>query len=451
MRSSKYAGRAFRLGFFLSVILLSFGERASAAPPPVFPGAEGYGTRSYGGSGRNLSPPSTTVYRVTSLSDSGKGTLRECVEGKTPRTCVFETSGKIKLLKELKVSYPYLTIAGQTAPSPGIMITGAGIRITTNDVLIRHLQVRVGDGSEGPSPQLRDGVNVAGQNGRVAYNVVLDHLSISWAVDENFDTWYDTTHDVTLCYSIVSEALHKSIHPRGAHSMGVLIGDRNKQITLHHNLLAHNYDRNPRIKSGATVDFVGNVIYNWGGTSGWNLANLSDTDGLKKPTLLNFVSNYYKPGPQSSQRAPLYGAPAPPRSLVYADGNIGPTRPADSGSEWLISSIAASPFQSKVPVFPLTAAQPSNTQSLYDLVLAKSGSRPKERNSADARVINEVKTKTGKLKDCVSGCKNSAGGYPSTPIVKKAFSLPADPNGDSNKNGYTNLEDYLNSLAQQLE
>ena len=252
----------------------------------MFPGAEGFGTTTTAGSGRHLDSPSATVYLVSNLSNDGAGSLRKCMEASGPRTCIFETSGAIWLEKAIQVKEPYLTVAGQTAPSPGIAVFGAGLQIETHDVLLRHLQVRVGDKSVGPKPSTRDALTVIGRSHRPAYNVVLDHLSLSWAVDENFSTYGGHVSDITLSNSIISEALMNSIHPKGSHSKGMLIGDDSKRVSLHHNLLAHNHDRNPRMKPGADVEFIGNFVYNWGGTSPWNGANLSDTGKTGIPVIV---------------------------------------------------------------------------------------------------------------------------------------------------------------------
>src|SRR5690606_6423771 len=158
------------------------------------------------GSGRHLTPPRTRLYKVTTLAPDGPGSLTACVRGTKPRVCAFEVSGVIRLDDPLVVRSPYLTIAGQTAPPPGIRIRGAGVRVESHDVLLQHLEIRVGDAPEGPNPVSRDGISI-GHGRRPVYNVVIDHASISWAIDENL-TVFGTAHDVTVSSSIISEALH---------------------------------------------------------------------------------------------------------------------------------------------------------------------------------------------------------------------------------------------------
>ena len=143
-----------------------------AAPAlPIIPGAVGFGITTPAGSGRHLSTPQTTVYKVTNLNSSGSGSLAACTGASGPRVCVFEVAGTINLTSELKVKNPYITIAGQTAPSPGITLRGAGLRITTHDVLVQHIRIRVGDNPNGPNPENRDGLGINGQSG--VYNIVV--------------------------------------------------------------------------------------------------------------------------------------------------------------------------------------------------------------------------------------------------------------------------------------
>ena len=172
---------------------------------PVFPGAEGFGTRTVAGRGGK-------VIEVTSLEDDGLGTLRAAVNHPLARIIVFRIAGTIELKSELQIKHPFVTIAGQTAPGGGICIKDAGITIITHDVLLQHIRVR--PGNKGPvDADINDAVSILGPHAGTdgAYNVVLDHISASWSEDETVSTWYGA-HDITISWSIISEALNRSRH-----------------------------------------------------------------------------------------------------------------------------------------------------------------------------------------------------------------------------------------------
>jgi hypothetical protein len=230
----------------------------------------------------------------------------------------------------------------------------------------------------------------------------------------------------------------------------MLIGDGVKRVSVHHNLLANNYDRNPRAKPGTELEFISNVVYGWGGSSSWNQANISDSDKTGIPSQLAFLGNYYKPGPSSPKGATVYGKPPASGSRVYVLSNLGPSRTSDSQSEWAISSLPAS-HRATTPPFPLSGIVPSSPLETYQQVLAHAGSRPRESNSVDRRIVSEVSSGTGTIKDCVVGCTRAAGGYPTMPSTQRTLELPQNPNGDDNSNGYTNLEEWLQQLASEVE
>ena len=159
------------------------------------------------------------MIEVTNLNDRGPGTLRTAIEAEGPRIVVFRVGGTIELDSMLEVSNPFITIAGQTAPGGGITLknrssTRSPLRIVTNDVIVRYIRSRPGPNG-GTSC---DGIQILSG----ASNVIVDHVSVSWAVDENINTWSETSN-ITIQWSIISEGLHESNHPEGAHRMGVLL------------------------------------------------------------------------------------------------------------------------------------------------------------------------------------------------------------------------------------
>lgn len=414
---------------------------APKADRPAFPGATGFGVHAVGGATPGSSSTEPRIVRVTSLEDRGEGTLRACIELSGPRTCIFEVAGRIHLSKPLSVSEPFLTVAGQTAPPPGVTITGAGIRLAASNVVIRHLAIRVGDDPKGPNPISRDGVVIDGSKGP-ASAIVLDHLSISWALDENFSTYGPGVHDVTLSNSILAEGLYRSIHPDGPHSMGILIGEGTQRITITGCLLAHNNDRNPRQKAGSSLEFASNLVYGWGGLSGAHGANLSDTSSSDAPTLLNFTGNYYLPAPYSPRRAPVYSKPSSSKLRVSVARNIGPTRPNEKESEWLIADIPET-ARSAEPAFPGSGMKAEDPLQSFEGVLKLAGSRPLERDEVDRRIVEDVRNTSGSLRDRVDR-------WPDFVEQRRALKTPPTPFADTDRNGYTDLEDWLECYARSV-
>lgn len=181
---------------------------------------------------------STRYYKVTSLNDSGRGTLRECAQATGSRVCLFEVGGTIKLNSDIVIKSNSVLIAGQTAPSPGITLTRAGLSVRARNVEIDHLAIRPGDSTIGSNPSERNAISVGAESTTGVYSVSLRNLSLTWAVDENFSTWYTATRNIWLKNSIVAEALNDSIHPKGPHSAGVLNGFGTHSITYEGNLIA---------------------------------------------------------------------------------------------------------------------------------------------------------------------------------------------------------------------
>lgn len=427
---------------------------------PVFPGAEGFGTRTKAGRGGK-------VIEVTSLADNGPGTLREALNDPDPRIIVFRVSGCIELQEDLVVNHPFVTVAGQTAPGGGILIKNNGLCITSHDVLIQHLRIRPGCGGKG-NPDDNDAICLLGPDKTIegAYNVVIDHCSASWGEDETVSI-VNGAHDITLCWSIVSEALNKGRHSKVNHSAGLLVGYGAEHVSIHHNLLAHNGFRNPLIKDGGTHDVVNNVIYNWGASA----AQVYDDDAN---TFLNFTGNAFLPGPSTPafpkefivEAEPKKGKPEP---KVFLLDNSGPHRPVEGKDEWSLAAFGwgeqnvpkecrmTEPFKT----FPVTRMP---VQEVVEKVLAQAGATAPRRDAVDLRVLKDVKTRTGRIIDK----PEDAGGYPEiaagTPPAdsdhdgmpddwEKKMGLnpndPADGKTEHAGTGYTHIEAYLHARSQE--
>jgi hypothetical protein len=435
-------GLLLALYFFSSALL----PRISVAEPPslpIIPGLHGFGTMTVAGSGRNLTPPKSAVFVISNLNSSGPHSLKECIEGRTPRTCIFSVGGEIQLPEALRIKSPFITIAGQTAPRPGITLTGSGIVVSTHDVLIQHISIRPGDGRKGHPPGERDGISIGAPPPRSAYNVVINHVSLTWAIDENLSTAYPTTHDVTISHSLIAEGLHRSIHPKGPHSKGVMVGDGSKRITLFQNLIAFNEERNPYLKPGSSTEFINNVVYGWGEKGGWSLCNTSAYENDAAPIELTFIGNTYKPAPSSVRVWPIYAQKPNPASEIYEHDTVATL--ADGRTTTSVFSTAARSPISSPGMHAESAAQS------YTKVLSSSGARPSQRGQPERRIVSEVITGTGEIKDCLERCSRAAGPWVRPSMTRARLRVPRYPFQDSNKDGYTNLENWLHRKAVQVE
>ncbi|MCE7981963.1 MAG: pectate lyase [Caldilinea sp. CFX5] len=411
---------------------------------PAFPGAEGFGAFAQGGRGGR-------IIEVTNLNSEGPGSLREAIAATGPRIVVFRVGGIIELTSRLSIKEPYITIAGQTAPGGGITLKGSGVekdllKISTHDVILRHLRVRHGPGGDS------GGVTIDGGD---THDVILDHMSISWSVDENLTAWYDN-QDITIQWSIIAEALHNSTHSEGPHSKGLMLGSKgSRNVSVHHNLLAHNVERNPRIQTDGLVDFRNNVIYNYGAAVGW----ITNDKGSAS---LNYVGNYVKPGPNSDisryeleidQRTSEEGTVA-----VYVEGNLGPNRTDNNQPQERVVKPDGYAFligQPHKAAFVTT----TSAQEAYQQVLANAGATLPMRDSVDHRIVQEVMNGTGQIIDdpaqvggwpaIASGtppADSDQDGMPDAWEKQYGFSphLGSDGNMDADNDGYHNVEEYLN-------
>ncbi len=444
---------------FLAILVLgcfAYANDALAVEVPVFPGAVGYGRFTYGGGGRHLATPNTTVFRVTTLSGgTGTGTLKDCLLASGPRVCVFDVSGTIDYGNSgsWDIENPYITIAGQTAPSPGITIrAGKGGNINTNHVVFQHLRIG-GTGDSGSTGY--DPIEASNGNEHIYY----DHISVRWGTDENIAA--RGPDKMTIAWSITSEGLHNpgKIVAGGRtenHSAGMRFGDadRNLGITITRNLFALNNRRNPRIMGlgSATSDFevINNIIYGYaqpdqGGKGGTQIgANV----------LADIIGNLYKAGPQGAQikEVKFY---TPTSSLsVYAQGNIGPNwgSSPNNSSDW--SGVDGSTaYRSTSRVLQPTNVPIISANVLMSDVLPYVGARPRDRDSVDTRIINHVTNKTGRIIDHES----EVGGYPNLANNTRSLTLPTNSNASSdlcNVGGtecYTRLEKWLYLCAQVVE
>lgn len=367
----------------------------SLAVLKAFPGASGFGAYSLGGRGGK-------VVKVTNLNDSGPGSLRWAVSnnatdyngvstGSEPRIIVFEVSGPIVLTSTLSIVTPYITIAGQTAPTPGIMLRNYGVRIIAHDIIIQHLAIRVGDSGSGPYDTL-DSLQILNPS----YNIIIDHCSMSWAIDENLDTYTDVTdgnnvHDVTFSNNIISEGLRTSKHTDVNHSKGFHCNRRNTNISLIGNLFAHNESRNPMLYGGTEIAIINNIFYNGGAYSYTSIGNPYIKSG-DAPPKASIVGNVYLAGPSTLASSPQPAAIKIERTCdigtqIYQVSNYFPDHNIVTGeTEWLVSS----------PPVSIEDVTIITTQyEIFNSVTTNAGSRPGARDTVDNRIVADVMNGTG--------------------------------------------------------
>lgn len=460
----------------------------------AFPGAEGGGMYATGGRGGE-------VYHVTSLEDhTQEGTLRYAIEkGPRPLTVVFDVAGTISLTKPLKITKGDLTIAGQTAPGDGICIRDRYTQIVADNIIIRYLRFRLGDEGSG-----------AGDSddciwGRYQKNIILDHCSFSWSVDEGASFYSNTNFTMQWC--IIAESMKNcSLHTKGNHGYGGIWGGEN--ASFHHNLLAHNDSRNPRFDHPhiyedhaspmrrGVVDFRNNVVYNWGGNNSYG----GEGYGCGKGTGINMVGNYYKPGPNSSDRKYIldaYGVYSSCSScgrniedgypLIWLHANVHTryqsiTDDNTTGIHWHngenhqgYNKFSSSEFVVKGPDAQGTHTTTHQAMDAMKSVTAYAGASLR-RDKVDERIAADVEKGTGRIIDNIAAVSDAYGySWPTYSATSAESARAEDKDGDGmpdwfedqfglNKNSasdgpaagidkegrYTNLEMYLHYLVREI-
>ncbi|WP_347304564.1 pectate lyase (plasmid) [Croceibacterium sp. TMG7-5b_MA50] len=422
----------------------------AAAQQLAFPGAEGAGRFAAGGRGGR-------VIAVTTLADSGPGSLRAAVEAEGPRTIVFRTAGTIRLASPLVIRHGRVTIAGQSAPGDGITLRDHGIDIAADDVIVRYIRSRLGAASR----TQEDAFTIS--RGR---RIIVDHVSASWSVDETLSSsaLYDAPDagiwDLTVQWSVIANSLRRSVHQKGVHGFGSLVRiARGARVSYHHNLWANHFDRMPRPGNysppaddpqGGRVEFRSNVFYNWGrDRSGYN---------VDKGTHIAyaFIDNSYIAGPDSTGNL-AFEEQNPLARAFFAGNRMNGVEPADQAA-LVTGTIPAGYWLASPPDVGPVAADPADMAE--PRVLACAGAA-EARDAVDRAVVAGVRDRSGRIID------NEAedGGWPrlrpGRPLRdrdgdgmpdawERAHGLdPArddgalDPDGD----GWTHLEDYLNGLV----
>lgn len=412
---------------------------------PVIPQGTGFGMDTPAGRGG-------VVIKVTNLNESGAGSLRACVEATGARVCVFEVSGTIKMTRDLIIRNPKITIAGQTAPSPGINLRGGAIWINTSDVLMQHLRIRIGDDPNGPDPGNRDALKISATDDKPISRIVIDHCSFAWSIDE-VASMIGAWDNITLTNNIFGQPLNDSIHPEGPHGYGVLLEDGKAAFVG--NLFVSNRDRNPHSRASQLL-FANNYVYNPGG-----MIKIGTTGKVSTNTI---IGNQFVVGPNGTSEKPVQIRAAgedalPSGSKVYLEDNIAPGATSDPWSIAGAYAVGGDIFQYKVtspPIWPTNFTRLSPDNSLVKTsVLKNAGARPADRDSADKLIIDGVKNGTNRVINCVAPngtarCNLNGGGWPSLATNRRTLTIPANPNGTTDS-GYTNVEVWLQKMAATVE
>jgi len=469
--------RNLLMQFLLGVVLLNSGcaqpilkISENTAEALAFPGAEGFGKYTKGGRGGK-------VLVVNNLNDDGPGSLRDAIQKSYPRIIVFAVSGTIHLQSKLNIKGD-LTIAGQTAPGDGICLADYPVSLAGDNIIIRYMRFRMGD-------RYQNAGMVNGGGGDDAFggvgrkNIIIDHCTMSWSTDEVFSVYGgDST---TLQWNLISEPLNYSYHFETGdkdfehHGFGGIWGGKN--TSAHHNLFAHCVTRTPRFNGARThgaefVDFRNNVIYNW----------VTNNTYAGEGGEYNIVNNYYRPGPstQANVRArllnPYKKLPQLGYGKFYLTGNMVEGAQEVTADNWKgvvmnDGTSADKPSAKTETAFPAISIPLQSAEDAYQAVLKEVGASFR-RDTLDARIIQNVKERTGRIIDVQGGYPHGTK-YEQTVNAWPALqSLPAPKDADNDgmpndwetKNGlnpadasdastntldkhYTNIEVYINRLT----
>jgi len=407
---------------FLVFLSLLTAAAMPAIASPAFPGAVGWAAETPGGRGGD-------VVRVTTLAADGPGSLRAALGQAGPRIIVFEIGGVIDLEQNtLVLDSPYVTVAGQTAPSPGITLIRGGMDVRTHDVIVQHLRIRPGEaGQARRSGWGEDAISTVG-----AHHVIVDHCSLTWATDENLsasgqrftgatpDEWRDaTSHHITFSNNIIAEGLADSSHPKGEHSKGSLIHDNVTRLLIYGNLYAHNYERNPLFKGGVHGTVVNNFIYNPGARAmHYNLQAIEWGEVPFENGRLTAVGNVLRAGPSTSADLALLMLGGNGDLDFHGADNIAVDRMGralqmfgryTTANARIVEHAAPLDWPEGLTAIPATEVEAA--------VLTTAGARPWDRDGHDVRITADAAEGRGAIIDS----EQEVGGYPRMEASRRAF------------------------------
>ncbi len=412
------------LALLLSMAMLGAPPAAAAADPQAlaFPGAQGWAAHTPGGRGGR-------IIKVTTLDAEGPGSFSEAVKAKGPRTVVFEVGGVIDLgMKTVRIDEPFLTIAGQTAPQPGVTFIKGGLVVAAHDVVIRHIRVRPGDGG---LPKMAGVDFDAITTTRGAHDVIVDHCSLTWATDENLSAsstrfageseaeWMqNASRRITFSNNIIAEGLAHATHGKGEHSKGSLIHDHVNDVLIVGNLYAHNYERNPLFKGGARGQVINNLVYDPGQRA--MHYNLIAEEWIGHPySRGQMVSrgNVMRAGISTEELA-FFTVGGSGDVDVFFDDNLALDRigrPLPMEGRYTTAPVEVKPM-ARAPELPFGVELLPSAQ-VQDAVIATAGARPWDRDDTDRRILADTIEGRGTIIDS----QDQVGGYPAHAPTRQAF------------------------------
>jgi pectate lyase len=417
------AGFVFQICFVFMVLGAACGRNknvqesngnARSRSESVFPGAQGFGVETAAGRGGR-------VIKVVNLEADGPGSFREALSSKGPRIVVFEVGGVIDIDRvPLEITEPCITVAGQTAPSPGITVIREGMRIAAHDVLIQHIRFRMGDAGAPKKSGFEPECTVSGPE---AHHVVVDHCSFAWAVDENmsvsgprYNGPSGTSHDITISNCIIAEGLADASHTKGVHSMGTLVHDYCANVAVLRNLYAHNNERNPYFKAFTTGVVVNNAIYNPGQYAvqiGFPDGEWTGRAAVPKNGRISVVGNVMRHGANTVPSLGLVGR----RGDVYLEDNAA----FDAAGKPVAMTFGDVRLLKDKPSWPpFLEVLPCGGVESH--VASHAGARPLDRDAVDKRIVSDFLNHRGKMIDS----QTEAGGYPSAGMTVRKLDVPAE-------------------------
>ncbi len=376
--------------------------------------------------------PKTKIIHVTNLSDGGPGSLRSALRVDGPRVIVFDVGGAIELKSDLRIEKPDVTVAGQTAPNPGITLHGHSLKVRASNVVVQHVSVRPWSETMAEKADERDGITIFSCDDcdTPTTDVLIENVSASWSVDEGIGLWGKELSRVTIRNSLIAEALRNGGHEKGVHSMGLLIGGGVAAVEVTGNFFVSNLRRNPVVGGGASAFIANNFIYN----PGRNSVHVYEGAG----TRASLIGNVTMKGPDTDEAMSPFQiqgklAKSSPGAEIYAADNHCCDGRIKAGTQSFSQPLSPEPVTTAASWKVIPA------QDVWSHVSRYAGARPAERGTTDARIVSSVERGDGKVIDS----PREVGGDIVQASTEAPPALPANPLAMAGKTGITRLAAWL--------